>query len=246
MSEKGGFYEGLINHSGFACWGRNNPPPIFFMKIQTYNTKGEKAGTAELPEGIFGMAWKPVLVKQVFDGEMANKRRPWAHTKTRGEVSGGGRKPWRQKGTGRARHGSTRSPLWVGGGVAHGPRNERDYSVKINKKMRRGALLSLLSRKLKDKEIILIDNFKIAKPKTREVFNIFKNLRSEAEIYKIGEKGGRALISMPKAEEPKRAAKNLPYVSYIEPRNLNVMELLQNKYLILDKPGIKELETTFK
>ena len=112
--------------------------------------------------------------------------------------------------------------------------------------MRRGALLSLLSRKLKDKEIILIDNFKIAKPKTREVFNIFKNLRSEAEIYKIGEKGGRALISMPKAEEPKRAAKNLPYVSYIEPRNLNVMELLQNKYLILDKPGIKELETTFK
>ena len=107
------------------------------MKIETYNVKGEKIGTAELPEGIFGVAWKPALVKQVYDGEMANKRRPWAHTKTRGEVRGGGRKPWRQKGTGRARHGSIRSPLWVGGGVTHGPRKERSYEVKINKKMRR-------------------------------------------------------------------------------------------------------------
>jgi len=185
------------------------------------------------------------LVRQVYDGEMANKRRPWAHTKTRGEVSGGGRKPWRQKGTGRARHGSTRSPLWVGGGVAHGPRNERDYSVKINKKMRRGALLSVLSRKLKDKEVVILDEFKLARPKTKEIFNIFKNLRSGAEIYKIGEKGGRALISLPKTEEPKRAAKNLQYVSYIEPRNLNIMELLQNKYLVLDKSAVGELEKTF-
>src|SRR3989338_10864919 len=198
-------------------------PPIFiFMKAEIYNIKGEKAGTAELPERIFGVAWKPALVKQVYEGEMANKRRPWAHTKTRGEVRGGGIKPWRQKGTGRARHGSIRSPLWVGGGVTHGPRKERSYEVKINKKMRRGALLSLLSRKLKDKEVVVLDEFKLAQPKTKEVFNIFKNLRSEAEIYKIGEKGGRALISLPKAEEPKRASKNLPFISYIEPRNLNI------------------------
>jgi len=215
------------------------------MKIETYNIKGEKTGTAELPEGIFGAAWKPALVKQVYDGEMANKRRPWAHTKTRGEVSGGGRKPWRQKGTGRARHGSTRSPIWVGGGVAHGPRNERSYEVKINKKMRRGALLSVLSKKLKEKEVVVLDDFKLARPKTKEVFNIFKNLKSGAEIYKVGEKGGRALLALPKSEEPKRAAKNLPYVFYIEPRNLNVAELLNNKYLILDKSSIKELEKTY-
>lgn len=211
------------------------------MKINTYNIKGEKAGTAELPEGIFGVAWRPALVKQVYDGEMANKRRPWAHTKTRGEVSGGGRKPWRQKGTGRARHGSIRSPLWVGGGVAHGPRKERSYEVKINKKMRRGALFSLLSRKLKEKEIILIDNFEITKPKTKEAFNIFKNLRSAGDIYNLGIKGGRALLALARGDA-KKAVHNLPFVNYIEPRNLNVSALLQNKYLILDKSSIKELE----
>lgn len=216
----------------------------FFMKIQTYNIKGEKAGTAELPEGIFGVIWKPALVKQVYDGEMANKRRPWAHTKTRGEVSGGGRKPWRQKGTGRARHGSTRSPLWVGGGVSHGPRNERDYSVKINKKMRRRALLSLLSRKLKEKEVIVLDDFKLAQPKTKEVFNIFKNLRTAGDIYNLGIKGGKALLALAKGDA-KKAVHNLPFVNFIEPRNLNVPALLQNKYLILDKSGIKELEKTY-
>ena len=215
------------------------------MKAEIYNIKGQKAGTTELPEGIFGAAWRPALVKQVYDGEMANRRRPWAHTKTRGEVSGGGRKPWRQKGTGRARHGSIRSPLWVGGGVSHGPRKERSYEVKINKKMRRGALFSLLSRKLKDKEVMVLDDFKIGQPKTKEAFNIFKNLRSEAEIYKIGEKGGRVLLAFSRTEEPKRAVKNLPHVSYIEPRNLNVRELLHNKYLVLDKSGIKELEKTY-
>ena len=214
------------------------------MKIQTYNVKGEKAGTAELPDGIFGAAWKPALVKQVYDGEMANKRRPWAHTKTRGEVSGGGKKPWRQKGTGRARHGSIRSPLWVGGGVAHGPRKERSYEVKINKKMRRGALFSLLSRKLKDKEIILIDNFEMAQPKTKEAFNVFKNLRDSAGIYNMGAKGGKSLLALPK-NGAKRAVRNLPFVNYIEPRNLSVAELLKNKYLVLDKSGIIELEKTY-
>ncbi len=197
-----------------------------------------------MPEGIFGVAWKPALVKQVFDGEMANKRRPWAHTKTRGEVSGGGRKPWRQKGTGRARHGSTRSPIWVGGGVAHGPRNERNYEVKINKKMRRGALLSVLSRKLKDKEVVVLDEFKPARQKTKEIFNIFKNLRNVGDIYNLGVKGGRALLALVSGDA-KRATHNLPFVNFIEPRNLNVMELLNNKYLILDKSSIGELSKMF-
>ena len=216
------------------------------MKTEVYNIKGEKAGTTELPERIFGVAWKPALVKQIFDGEMANRRRPWAHTKTRGEVRGGGRKPWRQKGTGRARHGSTRSPLWIGGGVSHGPRKERSYEVKINKKMKRGAMLSLLSRKLKDKEIIVLDNFQIKSPKTKEVFSIFKNLQRAAGIYRIGEKGGKALLATPREEGVLRATKNLPYASYIEPRNLNVMELLNNKYLVLDKSSIEEISKLVK
>lgn len=211
----------------------------------TYNIKGEKTGTMELPERVFGVTWKPALVKQIYDGEMANSRRPWAHTKTRGEVSGGGRKPWRQKGTGRARHGSIRSPLWVGGGVSHGPRNERSYETKINKKMRRGALFSLLSRKLKDKEVVVLDEFQTSHSKTKEAFIIFKNLRESAEIYNIGVKGGKSLLALPKREVIKRAINNLPHVSYIEPRNLNVMELLNNKYLVLDKSSIEELAKTF-
>lgn len=215
------------------------------MTVETYNTKGEKAGTVELPDKIFGMKWNSALVRQVYDGEMANKRRPWAHTKTRGEVRGGGKKPWRQKGTGRARHGSTRSPIWIGGGVAHGPRNERDYSVKINKKMRRAAVFSLLSRKTKDKELVIFDAFRLSRPKTKEVFSIFKNLRSVANVYNAGIKGGRSLVALPKNAELKRSIKNLPYISYIEPRNLNIAELLNNKYLVMDKKSIKELENVF-
>src|SRR3989338_10813210 len=118
------------------------------MKTDLYNMQNEKIGTVELPEAVFGVAWKPALVKQVVNAILANKRRPWAHAKTRAEVRGGGRKPWRQKGTGRARHGSTRSPIWSGGGKAHGPLSERDFSQKVNVKMRRVALFSVLSHKL--------------------------------------------------------------------------------------------------
>jgi len=216
------------------------------MKTDTYNTKGEKTGSLELPESIFGVPWKPALVKQVFDGEAANARHPWAHVKTRGEVAGSGKKPWRQKGTGRARHGSVRSPLWVGGGITHGPRNERDFSVKINKKMRRGALFSLLSRKLKDRELVLVDKFDVSRPKTKEVFSIMKNLREKTKVYRIGDKGGRAILALPKEEKVFRASKNLSHLSYIEPRNLNVVGLLNNKYLILDKSSVAELKKTFK
>ncbi len=211
------------------------------MKTESFNTKGEKAEVLELPEKIFGVAWKPALVKQVYEGERRNQRIPWAHARTRGEVSGGGRKPWRQKGTGRARHGSTRSPLWVGGGKAHGPRNARDYSVKINKKMKRGALFSLLSRKLKEKEVVLMDNFGLTSAKTKEVFTVFKNLRSVAKVYRIGEKGGKAILAVPREEKVLRASRNLQNISYVEPRNLNVAEVLHNKYLLLDRSSVEEL-----
>lgn len=218
---------------------------VFFMKIDTYNTQGKKAGKAELPDRIFGVAWKPALVKQVYDAEKANKRRPWAHTKNRGEVSGGGKKPWRQKGTGRARHGSTRSPLWVGGGVSHGPRNERSYEVKINKKMKRGAFFSVLSRKLKDNEVVLMDSFLPTTAKTKESVAIFKNLRETGNIYRIGAKGGRAIVAVPQNDSVQRSVNNLEYIKYIEPRNLNTSTLLDSKYVLFDINSISELTKTY-
>src|SRR5579862_9363905 len=120
------------------------------MKADVYNLKDEVVGSVELPENVFGARWNAALIKQVLDSQLANRRSPWAHVKERGEVRGGGKKPWRQKGTGRARHGSTRSPLWVGGGVSHGPSKDRDYSEKVNKKMKRAALFSVLSKKFHD------------------------------------------------------------------------------------------------
>lgn len=215
------------------------------MTVETYNTKGEKSGEVKLPERIFGALWRPILVKQVFDGEEANKRHPWAHTKGRGEVSGGGKKPWRQKGTGRARHGSTRSPIWIGGGVSHGPLKERSFEVKINKTMRRSAFFSVLSKKMKEKEVVFLDQFILQNPKTKEASSVFKNLRDKANIYRLAQKGGKAVVAFPKKENPARSLRNLPFVEYIEPRNLNTSVLLKNKYVVFDKSSVEELSKTY-
>src|SRR5271167_3601336 len=137
------------------------------MNADVYNLQNQKVGAMELPAAVFGARWNSVLVKQVLEAQSANKRSPWAHTKDRSEVRGGGKKPWAQKGTGRARHGSTRSPIWIGGGKAHGPRNDRDYSQKVNKKMKRTALFSVLSRKAKDGEVKVFESLMIEAPKTK-------------------------------------------------------------------------------
>ena len=215
------------------------------MIVETYNVKGEKSGEAKLPERIFGVAWKPVLVKQVFDGEQANKRHPWAHTKGRGEISGGGIKPWRQKGTGRARHGSTRSPIWRHGGVSHGPIAERSFEVKINKKMKKSAFFSILSKKLKEKEVVFLDQFILQNPKTKEASSVFKNLRDKANIYRIAQKGGKVIAAIPKNEMSARSLRNLPFVEYMEPRNLNTSSLLKNKYVVFDLSSVEELNKTY-
>ncbi|MFH0712566.1 MAG: 50S ribosomal protein L4, partial [Candidatus Jorgensenbacteria bacterium] len=117
------------------------------MKAEVYNKENKKVDTIELSDRVFGAKWNPALVHQVLVSESANRRKPYASTKDRSEVRGGGRKPWAQKGLGRARHGSIRSPIWVGGGVTHGPRPEKDYGKKINKKMKRTAIYSVLSKK---------------------------------------------------------------------------------------------------
>lgn len=215
------------------------------MKAEAYNTEGKSAGSIDLPNQLFGARWNAAVVKQVYDGELANRRRPWAHVKDRSEVRGGGRKPWRQKGLGRARHGSIRSPIWVGGGVTHGPRKERDFSVKINKKMKNVAIKCLLSSKLKEGSLVLMDNFSITNGKTKDAILIFKRVQEGAKIKSMTAKS-KVLLAISHDNNVIRATRNIEKVTYIEPRNMNVISLLHNKYLILDKTAVVELEKTFK
>src|ERR1035437_1215074 len=142
------------------------------METTLYNQKGQEAGKIKLSEAVFGAQWNADLVHLVMVAMRSNERDPIAHTKTRGEVRGGGKKPWQQKGTGRARHGSTRSPIWVGGGVTHGPRNDKDYSRKVNKKMKAKALYTILSRKFSDGQIVFVDDISFRAPKTKDAMTV--------------------------------------------------------------------------
>lgn len=207
------------------------------MKYSVHNQQGKKIGETILPKEIFEIPINPDLVHQVAVSQMANRRRVIAHTKGRGEVRGGGRKPWRQKGTGRARASSIRSPIWRGGGVTFGPTKDRVFKKKINKKMKRKALLIVLSAKAKEKLIIVLDDLKLEKPKTKEILNIFRKILSP----KIS-----ALMALPKKDEKiLRAGRNIPGLQIMEARNLNVFDLLSSKYLIMPKETIKTIKETF-
>src|SRR3989344_5995453 len=146
------------------------------MQAIIYNQKGNEAGKIELPAKVFAAKWRADLVHQVVEGMRSNSRAGTADTKGRGEVRGGGRKPWRQKGTGRARHGSIRSPIWVGGGVTHGPLKEKNYKRKISKKMRAQALFSVLSKKLEEGEVLFVDTLAMPEIKTKKAAEVMKNL----------------------------------------------------------------------
>lgn len=205
------------------------------MTTNLYNLKNEKVGTVELPERIFGARWSASLVKQVLDAQRANARSPWAHAKDRSEVRGGGKKPWRQKGTGRARHGSIRSPLWVGGGKSHGPRNERDYTQKINKKMKRLALFAALSRKAKDGEVKVFDTLAVEAPKTKVLASALigiLNMKKSAKRYDV------LLVSPIANKNLFRASSNLQKTKAIDAASLNVEDVLTHKNLFLDKEAV--------
>jgi len=212
------------------------------MIVNTYNQKGEKTGQTKLPKEIFEKDFKPDLIHQVVISMQSNKRQGTAHTKNKGEVRGGGRKPWRQKGTGRARHGSSRSPIWKGGGVTFGPRNERNYKKVIPKNMRRAALFSVLSAKAKDDEILIIDKIEIKEPKTKILYNLLSNLLEK--IKKEALKSSLVVVSK-KDENLLKAIKNIPGIELIEARNLNILDILSFKYLILSEESIKTIKNTF-
>jgi len=203
------------------------------MLVDVFDKQNNKVDTVELPDKIFNIRWSPDLVHQALVIQLANRRLPWAHTKDRSEVSGGGRKPWRQKGTGRARHGSIRSPLWKGGGVTFGPRKEKIFTKKINKKMNRLAIFSVLSKKIKDNEVKIIDKFDIPTKKTKEYHKILKNLvdlRSKTLLISSSTNNIHKLIT------------NIKNVDAISAQSLNVYDLLKNKNIILEKSAIEEIE----
>ena len=198
--------------------------------------EGEKVGTIALPEKIFNAPWKADLVHQVVTAQQANLRQNRAHTKDRSEVSGGGKKPWKQKGTGQARHGSTRSPIWRHGGVTFGPRVERDYGEKVNKKMRAAALASVLSQKAKDGEVILVDSLAFGAPKTADareaVIAIAKGVgatltRKNTALVAFASYDGNAVKSL----------RNFGNIATEETRNLNPLDVLTYKYLVIEKPA---------
>ena len=245
------------------------------MLINIYNQEGKKTGQMKLPEEVFGKDFKPDLIHQVIIGMQSNKRQGTAHTKDRGEVRGGGKKPWKQKGTGRARHGSNRSPIWIGGGVTFGPTNEKNYKKVLPKKIRKAALLSILSAKAKDKDILVVEGIEIKEPKTKIIKPILDKLLSIIQAERVvkdntkekgenkekgkskeEEKEGKIkkekkkkesllIISAKKEDTLLRAMKNIPRVSIIEARNLNVLEIASSQNLIFLKKSIKTIEDTF-
>ncbi|MCH8341424.1 MAG: 50S ribosomal protein L4 [Chloroflexi bacterium] len=202
------------------------------MKAEVFNIKGEKVNTAELPKAIFEAEIKPDLMHQAYLRQLANARLGTHKTKTRSEVAGGGRKPWRQKGTGRARHGSIRSPIWVGGGAAHKPQ-PRDYSQRMPRKMRRAALRSALSVKAGDKQITVVDELSMAEPKTREMTEILKALAGDES----------ALILLPaKSENVEKSVRNIPKAKVLHASYVNVRDLLHYDRLIMPIGSIEVLQ----
>ncbi len=212
------------------------------MKFDVYTQAGKKNGSVELSDAIFAQAFKPALIKQVVLAFLANMRVPAAHTKTRGEVRGGGRKPWKQKGTGRARHGSIRSPIWTGGGVAHGPRNEKSYAKKVNKKMARAALRSALSAKAKDAEILILDKLSFDEPKAKEAKSILDALAKIEAFEKLAyKKRNAALIVLPEKDmNVYKSFANFGNVQVKDARNINAYDAVRYKYLLIVNPEATE------
>jgi large subunit ribosomal protein L4 len=208
------------------------------METQIYNQKGKSVGKFELPESIFGVPWNGDLVHQVVTAMQANARTPVAHTKDRSDVRGGGRKPWKQKGTGRARHGSSRSPIWVGGGVTHGPRNEKSYEQKINKKMKAKALYTVLSEKFRKGQIIFLEELNLKNIKTKDAVSVISDLSALKGFEKmVGGKNPNIYISVPaKGDTIKKSFANIKTVEVDEVRNMNPVDLLAFRYLIISQP----------
>ncbi len=206
-------------------------------KVNVYNVEGKIVGEENLTGGFWDTKENAGLLHQVIVSMESNARHPYAHTKNRGEVAGGGKKPWKQKGTGQARHGSIRSPIWVGGGITFGPRKDRDYSKKINQKMKRAVVTMLLADKVKNDKFIVLDSLNVTNPKTKLMDGILNKLPS-------GHK--KTFLALPKSDKAiNRSMANLEYVWSAEIANLNPRDLLRYTYLLTTVEGLKKIESMF-
>ncbi len=206
--------------------------------IKIYNQTGKESGTIDLPENLFGLPWNADLVHQVLQSMRSNMRAGTADTKGRGEVRGGGKKPWKQKGTGRARHGSIRSPLWKGGGVTHGPLAEKNYSRKINKKMKAKALMTLLSNKLRDGEILFVDSLAMSGMKTKNAQEVIKALGAVKGFESLASRK-KNVAFMTIAEKDKNVEKsfaNIPTITLDSLAELNPLNVANFRYIIITDP----------
>lgn len=207
------------------------------MFLKLYDTKGKESGKVRVKSEVFGLEPKAELIRQVALSQSSNRRINVAHTKDRGEVRGGGKKPHRQKGTGRARAGSNRSPIWKGGGVTFGPLKNRNFKKVIPKKLRRKALLQTLSAKAKEDLVIVLDSLSFKEPKTKNASEIVKNLSLDKKKF---------LLSLPEMDRNLiMSFNNIPNGKVIQAKDLNVLDLLSSKYLMLTKNSIKVIEDTF-
>ena len=217
------------------------------IKLNVYNQAASKAGTVELSEKVFGLKVNKSLVHQAMVTQMGNERQVLAHTKDRSEVRGGGRKPWRQKGTGRARVGSSRSPLWIGGGVTFGPTKDRNFKKKINRKMKQQAICMVLSDRVSNDSLVILDKLDVKEYKTKTINEIFKNIESKVLSKQNDKKAKRSIliINDDKGEEFKYSVRNLAGIKNINLENINIIDLLNHQNLIVTENAVKKLEALY-
>ncbi|GAA5345864.1 LSU ribosomal protein L4P [Planifilum fimeticola] len=201
-------------------------------KVAVYDMNGSQVDEIELSDAVFGIEPHAAVLHDAVVMQLASMRRGTHAVKNRAAVRGGGRKPWRQKGTGRARHGSIRSPLWVGGGVVFGPK-PRSYAYKLPKKVRRLAMKSALSSKVRDEELIVLDDLKMEQPKTREMVKVLGNLKADRKAL---------VVSSNYDENVALSARNIPGVKFIQAEGLNVYDILNHDKLILTRDAVARVE----
>ena len=203
--------------------------------IKIYNMLGQETGTMELNEEIFGAEYREALIHQAVVTRLANERQGTKSTLTRSEVRGGGKKPWRQKGTGSARQGSTRAPQWIKGGVVFAPKS-RDFSKKMNVKARRAALCSALSKKLADNEFYVIDNIAVENGKTKEMVAFLKAFNLEKTVLLVMDNSDESVL---------RACANLAKVSTISASQINTYDVVKNAKLVISKQAVQQIEEVY-
>ena len=203
-------------------------------KLSVYNMEGSEVGTIELSDAVFGVEVNEHLVHQAVLSQLANNRQGTQKAKTRSEVSGGGRKPWRQKGTGHARQGSTRSPQWTGGGVVFAPK-PRDYSIKLNKKERRLAIKSALTTKVNESKLIVLDSFELDEIKTKKFVAVMNNLKAEKALVVLNEKNDNVI----------KSANNVPTVKTALTNTINVYDILKYDTLVLTQDAVATIQEVY-